>query len=115
MWCFRVPTPYDFFHRARPYTLEGVAELITCHVLVCDAAEDHLNPGQAEKLAAVLGDRATLRSFTTEESAGAHSHPGATLLMNGVVFDWLSETLDAGQADDLHEAGGARLAEVPGA
>jgi dienelactone hydrolase len=115
LWCFRVPTPYDFFVRARSYTLEGVAERITCPVLVCDAAEEHLNPGQAKKLAAVLGDRATLRTFTAEESAGAHSHPGAALLMNGVVFDWLAETLDAGHADDLYEADDARLAEVPGA
>jgi dienelactone hydrolase len=115
LWCFRVSTPYDFFGRARSYTLEGVAEQITCPVLVCDAAEEHLNPGQAKKLAAVLGDRATLRTFTAEESAGAHSHPGAALLMNGVVFDWLSETLNARHADDLYEADGARLAEVPGA
>jgi dienelactone hydrolase len=48
LWCFRVPTPYDFFVAARPYTLEGVAEHISCPVLVCAAAEDHLNPGQAE-------------------------------------------------------------------
>ena len=98
LWCFRVDTPYDFFVAARPYTLDGVAQRISCPVLVCSAAEDHLNPGQAEKLAAALGDRGTLRSFTAEESAGSHSHPGASMLMNGVVFDWLAESLDAEQA-----------------
>lgn len=97
LWCFDVPTPYDFFVAARPYTLEGVAERIACPVLVCSAADDHLNPGQAEKLAAALGRRGTLRAFTAEESAGSHSHPGAAVLMNGVVFDWLAETLAAGQ------------------
>lgn len=99
LWSFRVPTPYDFFLRARPYTLEGVVQRITCPVLVCVAADDHLNPGQAEKLAASLGDRATLRPFTAAESAGAHSHPGASLLLNGVVLDWLAETLDAEESD----------------
>jgi dienelactone hydrolase len=98
LWCFRVPTPYDFFVAARPYTLDGVAERIACPVLVCSAADDHLNPGQAEKLAAALGDRATLRSFTAAESAGAHSHPGASMLMNGVVLDWLAAALDGEQA-----------------
>jgi dienelactone hydrolase len=98
LWCFRVPTPYDFLVAARPYTLDGVAQRITCPVLVCAAADDHLNPGQAEKLAAVLGPRATLRSFTAQESAGSHSHPGASTLMNGVVFDWLAEALNAEQA-----------------
>jgi dienelactone hydrolase len=95
LWCFRLPTPYDFFVAARPYTLEGVAERITCPTLVCAAADDHLNPGQAEKLAAALGDVATLRTFTSAESAGSHSHPGASMLVNGVVFDWLTDALDA--------------------
>jgi dienelactone hydrolase len=96
LWSFRVATPYEFLDRSRPYTLEGVAQQITCPVLVCQAAGEHFNPGQAEKLAAALGDRATLRSFTVEESAAAHSHIGAFVLMNGVVLDWLGETLDAG-------------------
>ena len=104
LWCFRVPTPYDFFVAARPYTLDGVAPRITCPVLVCAAAEDHLNPGQAEKLAAALGTRGTLRSFTAEESAGSHSHPGAALLMNGVVFDWLAEALNAEQATAVQDS-----------
>jgi len=62
-------------------------------VLVCQATADHFNPGQAERLAAALGDRATLRPFTAAESAATHAHPGASVLMNGVVFDWLAETL----------------------
>lgn len=73
-----------------------------CPVLVCAAAEAHLNPGQAEKLATALGNRATLRSFTAQESAGSHSHPGASVLMNGVVFDWLTEALSAERAGALH-------------
>jgi len=100
LWSFRVPTPYEFFDRSRAYTLEGVAQQITCPVLVCQAAGEHFNPGQAEKLAAALGDRATVRSFTVEESAAAHSHIGAFVLMNGVVLDWLTEKFDAPAADD---------------
>lgn len=107
LWCFRVPTPYDFFVAARPYTLEGVAQRITCPVLVCAATEDHLNPGQAEKLAAALGNRATLRSFTPEESAGSHSHPGASMLLNGVVFDWLAEALSVPQPSAVGHGHGA--------
>jgi alpha-beta hydrolase superfamily lysophospholipase len=93
MWAFRVGTPYEFYDRARLYTLDGVADKITCPVLVCQATADGFNPGQAERLAAALKDRATLRPFTGEESAAAHAHPGAWVLMNGVVFDWLTETL----------------------
>jgi pimeloyl-ACP methyl ester carboxylesterase len=95
LWSFRVATPYEFIDRSRPYTLQGVVERIACPVLVCQAAGEHFNPGQAEKLAAALGDRATLRSFTAAESAAAHSHIGAFVLMNGVVMDWMAETLNA--------------------
>jgi dienelactone hydrolase len=105
LWCFRVSDPYEFFNSARPYTLEGVTQRIGCPVLVCDAADDHLNPGQAKKLAEALGDRAVLRSFTAEESAGAHSHPGASVLMNGVVLDWLTETLNAEPTDAMNGNG----------
>ncbi|WP_433435797.1 alpha/beta hydrolase [Nonomuraea sp. CA-141351] len=93
LWSFRVASPYEFFERARPYTLDGVTDKITCPVLVCSATTDHFNPGQAEKLAEALGDRATLRPFTPEESAASHSHPGASVLMNGVVLDWLTATM----------------------
>jgi dienelactone hydrolase len=95
LWAFRVGTPYEFFDRARLYTLESVVHKIGCPVLVCQAAADHFNPGQAERLAAELGDLATLRPFTAGESAAAHAHPGASVLMNGVVFDWLTEAFHA--------------------
>jgi pimeloyl-ACP methyl ester carboxylesterase len=94
LWSFGAATPYEFIDRARPYTLEGVAERIRCPVLVCEAETDQFNPGQAKRLAAVLGDRAKLRPFTAAESAGIHAHPGASVLLNGVVLDWLTETVE---------------------
>jgi dienelactone hydrolase len=99
VWSFRVTTPYEFFDRSRAYTLERVAQRITCPVLVCQAAGEHFNPGQAEKLAEALGDRATVRSFTAAESAAYHSHIGAFVLMNGVVLDWIAKVLIAPQAN----------------
>jgi hypothetical protein len=112
LWSFRVPTPYEFLQRSRLYTLEGVVQRVTCPVLVCEPDEDHFNPGQARKLAAALGERATLRSFTAAESAGVHAHPGAWVLMNGVVFDWLAEALDATLASDARD--GYRDVREPG-
>jgi pimeloyl-ACP methyl ester carboxylesterase len=97
LWAFRVDSPYEFFDAARPFTLDGVVQKIACPVLVCQATADKFNPGQAERLAVALGDRATLRAFTVAESAAAHVHPGASVLMNGVVFDWLTQTFDADQ------------------
>jgi dienelactone hydrolase len=92
LWAFRVDTPYDFYQQAQLYTLDGVVNEIACPVLVCQATADHFNPGQAERLATALGRLATLRAFTANESAAAHAHPGASVLMNAVVFDWLNDT-----------------------
>ena len=64
---------------------------------------DHFNLGQADRLAAALGDRATLRAFTAAESAGIHAHPGASVLVNGVVLDWLTEALDATQPREFDD------------
>jgi hypothetical protein len=64
-------------------------------MLVCQATADDFNPGQAKRPAAELGDRATLRPFTADESAALHAHLGASVLMNGVVFDWLTETFQS--------------------
>jgi len=110
VWSFRVTTPYEFFDRSRAYTLEGVAQRITCPVLVCQAAGEHFNPGQAEKLAAALGDRATVRSFTAAESAAYHSHIGAFVLMNSAVSDWLTETPNVTQGNQRQ--GGRRGRKV---
>ncbi|HET6781569.1 MAG TPA: hypothetical protein VFH67_05695 [bacterium] len=94
LWAFGVRTPYEFVDRSRPYTLKDVVKQISQPVLVGKAEIDHFNPGQAERLAEALGSRATLRPFTAAESAGIHAHPGALVLMNGVVLDWLAETLE---------------------
>ena len=100
MWSFCVRTPYEFVDRVRVFKLEDVVHRISCPVLVCQAEIDGFNPGQAETLAAALSDRATLRLFTTKESAGIHAHPGASVLMNGVVLDWLAEALATGNVPE---------------
>jgi dienelactone hydrolase len=102
LWSFGVSTPYEFLEHSRLYTLKDIAHRITCPILVCQAADDHFNPGQAEKLSAALGDRATMYSFTPADSAGTHAHPGASVFMNGVVLDWLTEQLNLTQAYAAH-------------
>lgn len=89
--------------RERLSTLGGIAERISCPVLVCEAEIDHFNPGQARRLAAGLGDRPTLRPFTAAASAALHAHPGASVLLNGVVLDWLTEAVEHTQAYHSHD------------
>lgn len=90
-WSFNSPTPYDFVEKSRAMTLHDVVGQITCPVLVCEAESDHFFAGQPQALADALGERATYRSLTAIDSAGAHCHVGASDKANSVVLDWLEE------------------------
>ncbi|MFE2526642.1 alpha/beta fold hydrolase [Streptomyces sp. NPDC059382] len=94
MYVMGVDTPRAFNASYLDYTLErGIAELIQCPTLVCDAAEDEFFKGQAEQLYEHLTCPRTLMLFTTEEGAGAHCHPGAMRLALARILNWLDTTL----------------------
>lgn len=96
MYVMGVDTPRAFSASYLDYTLDGgVAELIRCPTLVCDAAEDEFFAGQPEQLYAHLTCPRTLMTFTAEEGAGAHCHPGALRLALARVYGWLDATLAA--------------------
>ncbi|MET8849427.1 alpha/beta fold hydrolase [Amycolatopsis sp. NPDC004625] len=88
----------EFIAKYLEYTLEGgVAEKITCPVLVCEAADDLFFGGDREteprRLYAHLEAPKTLLTFTAEEGADAHCHVGAQRLATGRIYDWLDRTL----------------------
>lgn len=88
----------DFIAKYLEYTLEGgVAEKITCPVLVCEATDDLFFGGDQEteprRLYAHLEAPKTLLTFTAEEGADAHCHVGAQRLAAGRIYDWLDRTL----------------------
>ncbi|WP_410588281.1 alpha/beta hydrolase family protein [Amycolatopsis sp. lyj-23] len=88
----------EFIAKYLEYTLEGgVAEKITCPVLVCEAADDLFFGGTQEteprRLYAHLTAPKTLLTFTAEEGADAHCHVGAQRLTAGRIYDWLDRTL----------------------
>ncbi|GAA1892627.1 alpha/beta hydrolase family protein [Streptantibioticus ferralitis] len=77
---------------------DGTAEKITCPVLVCEAVDDIFYAGDStdtepRKLYAHLTGPRTLLTFTEEEGADAHCHPGALRLTVARIFDWLDETI----------------------
>lgn len=76
---------------------DGSAANITCPVLVCEAANDLYYSATEEsdprKLYRHLTAPKTLLSFTEEEGADAHCHPGALRLSVARIFDWLNDTI----------------------
>ncbi|MER6262926.1 alpha/beta fold hydrolase [Streptomyces sp900105245] len=96
MYVMGVDTPRAFNASYLDYTLQdGTAERIQCPTLVCDAEEDMFFKGQPEQLYDHLTCPRTLMTFTAEEGAGAHCHPGAMRLSIARIYDWLDDTLAA--------------------
>lgn len=100
-----MPTDRAFIGAYLDYHLrDGVAERITCPVLVCDAEHDMFFAGtehtesEPRQLFAHLTGPKTLLEFTAEEGADAHCHVGAQQLAVGRYYDWLDTHLTGGDA-----------------
>jgi pimeloyl-ACP methyl ester carboxylesterase len=93
IWAFKKTSAFDFFHTLKPQTLEGIVDQIQCPVFVGHAQHDRFFEGQPEKLAAALGDRATLHRFTDATATGVHCQVGASVELNRAVLDWFLEAV----------------------
>jgi len=90
MWSFGVDTPWAFLAASLAYHLrDGIAERITCPVLVGRAESDEFFRGQAEALAEHLTSPTALANFTDAEGADAHCQVGAQRLLCARMLDWL--------------------------
>lgn len=106
LWVMDAADPAEFVRTYAQYQLlDGVAERITCPVLVGEAASDLFFAGdegslsQPRQLMAHLSAPATLMTFTGAEGADAHCHVGAQRLAAGRMFDWLADVLAAEPED----------------
>lgn len=93
MWTLGAPTPVDLIRALAPYTLDGLAEQITCPTLVLDGENDQFFAGQAEALRDALTAPVTYHLFREADGAGEHCQDGAMTTLHQVVFDWLDATL----------------------
>ena len=93
LFTFHVDSIWDLIAATESWSLEGIANQVTCPTLVCEAEGDHFFPGQPRMLYEALTCPKTLMRFTAEDGADAHCHFGALLLFNHCVFEWLDATL----------------------
>jgi alpha-beta hydrolase superfamily lysophospholipase len=96
-------TDREFLARLLDYALDGgVAEQITCPVLICEAANDHFfknnQHSEARRLYEHLTSPKTLITFTAEEGSDEHCQVGAQRLLLGRIYDWLDATMTTGRA-----------------
>ncbi len=71
---------------------DGIAEMISCPTLVCEAEDDMFFKGQPQELYDHLTCPKTLIRFTDAEGAGAHCQVGAARLAFARIYDWLDRT-----------------------
>jgi pimeloyl-ACP methyl ester carboxylesterase len=95
MWVMGADTPAEYLRMTTAYTLDGVADRITCPTLVMDADNDQFLKGQPEHVHQKLSAPTTLITLREAEGAGEHCHMGAMSRLHQCIFDWLAETLPA--------------------
>lgn len=88
-----MPTPLDYLRSAAPYTIDGLADRISCPVMVCSAQND-VRGGAGKALYDAVTTAKKYELFTDGDGAGEHCEVGAALLFGQRVFDWLDEVLD---------------------
>lgn len=85
-------SPAEFLRMTTEYTIKGLAQNITCPVLVCEAEND-VRGGDAKPLYDAVTSPKEYILFTNEEGAGEHDEAGAASLFSQRAFDWLDRTL----------------------
>jgi dienelactone hydrolase len=98
LWYYGAKTPDEAYNKIAQMTLEGIADRITCPLLVVHGENDRQVPTeQAERTvqAAVNSPRAELRIFTPAE--GGAEHVGGDLFSPTIdyIADWVAEVLRA--------------------
>ncbi|MES9524330.1 TIGR03086 family metal-binding protein [Streptomyces capoamus] len=94
MFAMGVDTPRAFCAAYLDYHLrDGLAERISCPVLVCSGEDDGFFKGQPENLFDHLACEKTFVAFTEEEGAEAHCQSGAQKLAFARVYDWLDRVM----------------------
>lgn len=91
LWTFNTHSPFDFFNQTKQFDLASVVDKIQMPVWIADAEFEGFFPGQPQRVADALGDRATLHKFTGV--AGYHCQVGAGQELARVIFAWLNKTL----------------------
>jgi pimeloyl-ACP methyl ester carboxylesterase len=101
MWTGGFNSPADYFYANRRYTLEGIANQISCPTLVCDAEQDHFFH-DARTVFGALNCPEQYILFTAEEGAEEHCQAGAVSLFHQRIFDWLDEISAIRPPDQSH-------------
>ena len=77
MWAMGADSAAEYLRMTTSYTLDGVADQITCPTLIMDADNDQFLKGQPEQVHQKLSAPTTLITLREADGAGEHCHMGA--------------------------------------
>lgn len=94
-WILGAPDNEAALERARNFTLEGVAQRITCPVLITHGANDRVVPVQAahDLYRAVGSPRKTLKMFERDEGGAEHCQVDNRQLGVDFIADWIADNV----------------------
>jgi dienelactone hydrolase len=84
---------YDTYKAVLEYNLRGVADQITCPLLITEPVNEAYWPGQSQQLYDLLKSPKALVHFSESDGADLHCEPKGTGLRDLHVFNWLDQTL----------------------
>jgi alpha-beta hydrolase superfamily lysophospholipase len=94
-WVLGTKDMESAMEKLRKFTLAGVADKITCPMLVCWGEEDKLTPREVayQLYNGVSSKDRTLKIFTTAEGGAEHCQVDNRQVGTDYIADWLSERL----------------------
>jgi pimeloyl-ACP methyl ester carboxylesterase len=90
---FGFTSAYDTFHAVQEYNLRGIADKITCPLLITAPANEAYWPGQSQELYDLLKGPKKLEPFSEASGGDLHCEVKGTGVRDLRVFNWLDETL----------------------
>ncbi|GAA4938144.1 hypothetical protein EV188_101893 [Actinomycetospora succinea] len=88
-----VTTLTDYFRSLATFSLDGLADRITCPLLATDPEGDFASLGQIDPLVAAVRGPVTRRRFTAAEGAAGHCEGLGQFRLERVAYDWITDTL----------------------
>jgi dienelactone hydrolase len=93
-WVFGAPSVKAALEKARPFTLDGALENMTCPYLIVHGGYDVLGVRQAQQVydyAKSHGVDVTLRYVTQEETGAEHCQHDNPTIGQALMMDWLAD------------------------
>ena len=94
-WTFGVDSADALIKASEAYTMDGIAQQVTCPTLVLAGEDDQFLLAEPKRIFDALSCQEELISFPEDEGGGEHCQEGAMAVWHQRAFDWIDTVLPA--------------------